>query len=158
MDSCILETVSLSDEILTLRMVVFDHDEETGAKSVCNIREIEHVLGGILWKTSDKLRVPDHCKFNNHLNRPVGKTKTATKQMERCIQTCIIEGLRLEEKARKSRTLIWEDCKCGDDVCELQYPINFGSYYQGTGFSPNEKKLLEEAFVALEEKTNASNL
>lgn len=42
----------------------------------------------------------------------------------------------------------WKKCNCGSKVCKLEYPQEIGSFYQGTGFSPDEKEMIENAFKA----------
>lgn len=52
--------------------------------------------------------------------------------------------------------LEWHSCPCGHTTCRLAYPINLGQYYQGTGFTPEERALMDEAFAALAEKKEAA--
>lgn len=40
----------------------------------------------------------------------------------------------------------WALCSCGHASCERQYPINLGTFLQGTGFEPHEVKWLNEAW------------
>lgn len=47
--------------------------------------------------------------------------------------------------------LTWKKCNCGSPHCKLEYPQEIGSFYQGTGFSPEEKELMTKAFDALKQ-------
>lgn len=48
--------------------------------------------------------------------------------------------------------LTWVQCPCGHPGCTREYPSNIGVFYTGSGFSPSEKELIEEAFAALRAK------
>lgn len=47
--------------------------------------------------------------------------------------------------------LTWTPCPCGDKACRLQHPTNLGRYYQGSGFLPEERVLMNQAFALLSE-------
>jgi hypothetical protein len=48
--------------------------------------------------------------------------------------------------------LEWHKCPCSSPQCQVQYPANIGHFYQGCGFTPEERAVMDEAFAALEEK------
>lgn len=50
--------------------------------------------------------------------------------------------------------LQWKDC-CDHPSCERSYPSNLSVFYQGSGFDPAERELLDTAFEAFYEKFNA---
>lgn len=43
----------------------------------------------------------------------------------------------------------WKKCPCGDTVCKREYISNLGTFFAGSGFDPEEKKLINAAFEAL---------
>lgn len=47
------------------------------------------------------------------------------------------------------KELTWRKCSCINSSCTYEYPNEIGSFYQGTGFSPEEKEFLNEAVAAL---------
>lgn len=57
----------------------------------------------------------------------------------------------------QARPLKWEKCRCGHRSCSYQQISNFGAFYQGTGFEPDEVDLLDRAMAALIEKENSAH-
>ena len=49
--------------------------------------------------------------------------------------------------------LSWQKCSCSSPHCKLEYPANIGQFYQGTGFRPVEKLLLDTAFSWINSST-----
>lgn len=56
------------------------------------------------------------------------------------------------EVQQRPKTLIWERCACGEEVCKYQYLTNLGTFYQGTGFTPEEKEWIDQAWAALNDQ------
>lgn len=56
---------------------------------------------------------------------------------------------------QKLKMPVWKKCPCGEKSCPYWMIINFGNFYQGSGFTVEEKQLLNEAFKALQEKYEA---
>ena len=54
----------------------------------------------------------------------------------------------------KAFKLHWTACPCGQPACNKNYPTNLGVFFNGSGFTAEEAKLLDEAFAALAEKNN----
>ena len=40
----------------------------------------------------------------------------------------------------------WTKCGCGNKLCKRQQPVGFGTFYQGSGFEPNEVRKMNQAF------------
>jgi hypothetical protein len=47
--------------------------------------------------------------------------------------------------------LTWKPCPCGHKACKRMYPVEIGWFYAGSGFDPDERKLMDEAFAAVED-------
>ncbi len=58
----------------------------------------------------------------------------------------------------KPLTLQWQKCSCGDPGCTRQYPTNFGTFTQGTGFNPVERRLLDSVFSIFDDYNNLTNI
>jgi hypothetical protein len=52
--------------------------------------------------------------------------------------------------------LTWNKCSCGSPTCVREYPQEIGVFYQGTGFDPTEKNLVNRAFEALGREQSSS--
>lgn len=53
--------------------------------------------------------------------------------------------------------LEWRMCQCGHKSCARAHPINLGHFYQGTGFEPNERAAIDEAWGLLIAKKKEQN-
>lgn len=40
--------------------------------------------------------------------------------------------------------LQWEKCRCGDPICKRMRLANLGTFYQGSGFEPQEVEIIEQ--------------
>lgn len=62
------------------------------------------------------------------------------------------DGKYILKQDRVTFRPVWVKCPCGHHMCKRQYIGNLGTFYQGSGFQPDEIDLINRAFEALAEK------
>jgi len=45
--------------------------------------------------------------------------------------------------------LTWMECNCGSPICDRKWPLEIGTYYQGSGFSNLEREVMDKAFSSM---------